>query len=64
MNDDYKVERIAALKDVIVDVFPCKMFYDYMKTQGRVGASFKFPRVLKKNQLVDWESYLKIKNKE
>ena len=64
LNDDYRVERIAALKDVIVDVFPTSVFYDYMKTQGREGASFKFPRVLKKNQLIDWESYLKIKNKE
>ncbi|HEY0029821.1 MAG TPA: GH3 auxin-responsive promoter family protein [Bacteroidia bacterium] len=60
LNDDYKVERIAALKDVIVDVLPTHVFYDYMKTKGKVGASFKFPRVLKKNQLLDWESYLKM----
>ncbi len=61
LNDDYKVERIAALKDVIVDVLPSSTFYNYMKTKGKVGSSFKFPRVLKKNQLLEWESYLKIK---
>jgi hypothetical protein len=61
LNDDYKVERIAALKDVLVDVLPCELFYDYLKTKGKAGGSFKFPRVLKKNQLLDWESYLKIK---
>jgi hypothetical protein len=55
------VERITALKDVLVDVYPSLLFYDYMKTKGKVGSSFKFPRVLKKNQLVDWESYLKMK---
>jgi len=60
LNDDYKVERIAALKDLIVDVLPCSMFYNYMKTKGKVGSSYKFPRVLKKNQLLDWETYLKI----
>ena len=60
LNDDYKVERIAALKDLIVDVLPCSMFYDYMNTKGKVGSSYKFPRVLKKNQLLDWETYLKI----
>ncbi len=61
LNDDYKVERIAALKDVIVNVLPSSVFYDYMKTKGKVGASFKFPRVLKNNQLLDWETYLKLK---
>ncbi|MCX6296542.1 MAG: GH3 auxin-responsive promoter family protein [Bacteroidetes bacterium] len=61
LNDDYKVERIAALKDVIVNVLPSSVFYNYMKTKGKVGASFKFPRVLKNNQLLDWETYLKLK---
>ena len=61
LNDDYKVERISALKNVIVDVLPSAVFYDYMKIKGKEGASFKFPRVLKKNQLLDWESYLKMK---
>jgi hypothetical protein len=61
LNDDYRVERISALKDILVDVYPAKTFYDYMKTKGKVGSQYKFPRVLKKNQLIEWESYLKMK---
>ncbi|MGZ4054191.1 MAG: GH3 family domain-containing protein [Bacteroidia bacterium] len=61
LNDDYKVERIAALKDVIIDVLPTTIFYDYMHSKGRVGSSYKFPRVLKNEKLADWENYLKDK---
>ena len=56
LNDDYKVERIAALKDVIVDVLPTTVFYDYMQSIGKAGSSFKFPRVLKNNALTDWKN--------
>jgi len=61
LNDDYRVERIAALKDVIVDVLPSSVFYDYMDSIGKIGAAFKFPRVLKGQKLAEWEAYLKIK---
>lgn len=61
LNDDYRVERISALKNVIVDVLPSSMFYNYLKVKGRFGSSNKFPRVLKKNQQLDWEMYLKMK---
>jgi hypothetical protein len=60
LNDDYKVERIAALKEVIIDVLPTSVFYNYMQSQGKVGSSYKFPRVLKNEKLADWENYLKI----
>ncbi|HET8963417.1 MAG TPA: GH3 auxin-responsive promoter family protein, partial [Chitinophagales bacterium] len=58
LNDDYKVERIAALKEVIVEVLPSSVFYDYMESLGKIGAAFKFPRVLKGQKLADWEAYL------
>jgi hypothetical protein len=61
LNDDYKVERIAALKEVIVDVLPANVFYDYMQSKGKVGSSYKFSRVLKNEKLADWENYLKVK---
>ncbi|MDO9184693.1 MAG: GH3 auxin-responsive promoter family protein [Bacteroidia bacterium] len=61
LNDDYRVERIAALKEVIIDVMPSHVFYDYMQSIGKIGASFKFPRVLKGTKLTDWETYLKDK---
>ena len=59
LNDDYRVERIAALKDVIVQTLPPKVFYAWMKKHGKEGGQTKFPRVLKKERLEDWENYLK-----
>jgi len=59
LNDDYRVERSAALKEVIIEVLPSHVFYDYMHKIGKFGAAFKFPRVIKSKQLNDWQTYLK-----
>jgi len=58
LNDDYAVERSAALKDVIVEVLPVKRFYEWMEEKGKVGGQNKFPRVLKKVQLEEWKNFL------
>lgn len=58
LNDDYRVERIAAIKDVVVEVYPTKAFYDWMKIHGKEGGSHKFPRVMKKNQRCEWEEFV------
>ncbi len=58
LNDDYRVERIAALKEVIVEVHPSRLFYDFLKDKGKEGGQNKFPRVLKKTHLHDWEQFL------
>jgi hypothetical protein len=58
LNDDYAVERSAALKEVFVDVIPVKVFYDWMESIGKVGGQNKFPRVMKNAQLEDWKSFL------
>ncbi len=58
LNDDYRVERIDAIRDVIVEVLPSKAFYDYMRERGKEGAQNKFPRVLKEKQLEEWESFI------
>jgi hypothetical protein len=58
LNDDYAVERSAALKEVIVDVLPVSAFYAWMESKGKVGGQNKFPRVMKKAQLEEWESFL------
>lgn len=58
LNDDYRVERIAAIKDVFVEVLPVEVFYDYMKQNGKMGGQHKFPRVLKKEKLKAWEDFL------
>ena len=61
LNDDYRVERIAALQEVFVEVLPCETFYEWMKLKGKQGGQHKFPRVLKSAQLADWEAFLKSK---
>ena len=49
LNDDYRVERIAAIRDVFVDILPSRIFNDWMKLKGKEGGANKFPRVLKKH---------------
>lgn len=58
LNDDYAVERSAALREVYVDVLPVKTFYDWMESKGKVGGQNKFPRVMKNAQLDDWKTFL------
>jgi hypothetical protein len=57
LNDDYAVERSAALKDIYVDVVPVKVFYEWMESKGKVGGQNKFPRVMKNAQFEDWKSF-------
>jgi len=58
LNDDYEVERVAALKNIFVDILPIQLFYDWMKTQGKVGGQHKFPRVLNGEKLDGWKHFL------
>lgn len=58
LNDDYAVERSAALKEVIVEIVPVKIFYQWMESKGKVGGQNKFPRVLKRAQLDEWVEFL------
>ncbi len=58
LNDDYAVERSAALRDVIVDVLPLNKFYDWMESKGKVGGQNKFPRVMKNAQLEEWINFI------
>lgn len=62
LNDDYRVERLEAIKDVYVETLPAKVFYEYMKEKGKEGSANKFPRVLKNSRIDDWETFLKSKN--
>lgn len=54
LNDDYRVERIEAIKNVSAEVLPLQVFHDYMKSLGKEGGAHKFPRVLKNSQLEQW----------
>jgi hypothetical protein len=58
LNDDYAVERSAALKEVVVDVYPIGTFYHWMETKGKIGGQNKFPRVMKNSQLDEWKNFL------
>ncbi|HCW09326.1 MAG TPA: GH3 auxin-responsive promoter [Cytophagales bacterium] len=61
LNDDYAVERSAALKEVVVQVLPLKKFHDYLGAKGKVGGQNKFPRVMKNAQLEEWLDFIKSK---
>lgn len=58
LNDDYRVERIAALKDIFVKIYPTSVFYEFMRKMGKEGGQHKFPRVLKRDRAEAWRSYL------
>lgn len=58
LNDDYAVERSAALKEIFVKVLPLHKFYDWMESKGKVGGQNKFPRVMKNAQLDEWKNFI------
>jgi hypothetical protein len=62
VNDDYAVERTAALKEVFVEVLPNDAFIEYLRHKGKEGAMNKFPRVMKGEKLKDWETFLSVKS--
>jgi hypothetical protein len=59
LNDDYRVERIEAIKEVFVEILPMKAFTGWMKMKGKEGGAHKFPRVLNRKMYLEWEEYLK-----
>jgi hypothetical protein len=62
LNDDYKVERGSALKEVKISVLSTNTFYKWMEAQGKVGSQNKFPRVLKKEKAQLWRNFLTDQN--
>lgn len=63
LNDDYAVERRHALREITVTVLPAATFYDWMKARGKLGGQHKFPRVLKKGLINDWEEFLSARHR-
>jgi len=59
LNDDYRVERIEAIKNVSAEVLPLHVFHSWMKALGKEGGAHKFPRVLKNGQREQWEEHVK-----
>lgn len=58
LNDDYRVERGDAIREVFVNVLPSKVFAQWMKRKGKEGGAFKFPRVMKTDLHNEWMNYL------
>jgi hypothetical protein len=58
LNDDYAVERKHALKEITVRVLPTATFYKWMEAKGKMGGQHKFPRVLKKGLISEWDAFL------
>ena len=58
LNDDYRVERLEALRDVVVEVVPPELFLKYMEMKGKTGSANKFPRVLKNERIKEWEDFI------
>ena len=58
LNDDYKVERSAALKEIFIDILPSNAFYKWLKVHGKEGGQNKFPRVIKKSIFEAWNQFV------
>jgi hypothetical protein len=59
LNDDYRVERSEAIRSVYAEVIPLQIFYDWMKVRDKEGGANKFPRVLKNEQITQWQDHIK-----
>jgi len=59
LNDDYKVERMEAIRNLYIDILPTDLFYEFMeKVIGKAGSASKFPRVLKGDRYEAWKKFL------
>ncbi len=58
LNDDYRVERLEALREVFLEKLPPEAFENWMRMKGKEGGAHKFPRVMKGEMYREWEEYL------
>jgi hypothetical protein len=58
LNDDYRTERLHAVRAVIVETLSPEIFLEWMRQQGKEGGQHKFPRVMKNAKYEQWEEYL------
>lgn len=58
LNDDYTTERAHALKTIEGKIYPHRYFISYLEMKGKIGGSHKFPRVLKPNQVEEFENLI------
>jgi len=60
-NKNYKVARSKALKDVEVEMFAVNNFYKWSEEKKNLGGQAKIPRVLKEEEFLDFQDYLRSK---
>lgn len=58
-NKNYKVARSKSLKGVEVDVIPVEQFYRWSEEFKKLGGQAKIPRVMKENDFLEFEQYIK-----
>jgi hypothetical protein len=58
LNDDYRVERMAGLKEIFIDLLPNHVFNDWMRENGKEGGQNKFPRVIKTERYESWKAHV------
>jgi len=58
LNDDYAVERSHVLREIKCKVLPLSIFHKYLASKGKIGGSHKFPRVLKNQQVDEFEKII------
>jgi hypothetical protein len=63
LNDDYRTERLHAIREVTAEVMDASVFYEWMNLNGKLGGQHKFPRVLKNAKLDSWTEFLENRNK-
>ncbi len=58
LNDDYRVERQHALKELKVELLSPEVFILWMRSKGKEGSQHKFPRVLKGETAEHWVNFV------
>lgn len=59
MNRSYSTARKQALKNVFIEMIPPDLFYDWNEIKNKKGGQVKTPRVMKEEQFVEWERFVK-----
>lgn len=58
LNEDYAIERAYALHEVQVQILPNDVFFGWLGKRGKLNGQAKIPRVLKGEQLLDFQTYI------
>lgn len=58
-NKNYNVARSKSLKGVEAEVIPVEQFYRWSEEYKKLGGQTKIPRVMKENDFLEFEQYVK-----